>query len=216
MADTVIYTAIFGGKDKLHRPLVLPSNCDFVVFDDASSVSSDPDPVRAAKMYKILPHRFFPQYEYSVWIDGNIFVRGDVNELIEQYLHDTNIALFSHANNVMDPCDSVYVEGEYLIMRAEKGKSKDDPGLIRTQMQNYKKEGFPDRGGLVVGMEIVRRHNEPDVKEAMEAWWHEIQTHSKRDQLSFNYVAWKQNLKFAYMDGDSRDNRYFVWKPHQR
>jgi hypothetical protein len=43
----------------------------------------------------------------------------------------------------------------------------------------------------------------------MEDWWTEIKYNSKRDQLSFNYCAWKNGLKFNYMDGDSRDNEYF-------
>jgi hypothetical protein len=43
----------------------------------------------------------------------------------------------------------------------------------------------------------------------MEDWWTEIKYGSRRDQLSFNYVAWKNNLKFNYIEGDSRDNKYF-------
>ena len=43
----------------------------------------------------------------------------------------------------------------------------------------------------------------------MEKWWNEVKYNSKRDQLSFNYVAWKQNLKFNYIDGDLRNNEFF-------
>ena len=50
----------------------------------------------------------------------------------------------------------------------------------------------------------------------MENWWTEIKYNSKRDQLSFNYVAWKHKVKFNYIEGDSRDNQYFKrsTKPH--
>ena len=44
----------------------------------------------------------------------------------------------------------------------------------------------------------------------MSKWWEEIKYNSKRDQLSFNYSAWKTGVKFNYMDGDSRDNKYFI------
>ena len=44
----------------------------------------------------------------------------------------------------------------------------------------------------------------------MELWWEELKYNSKRDQLSFNYCAWKYKLKFNYMDGDSRNNEYFL------
>ena len=51
----------------------------------------------------------------------------------------------------------------------------------------------------------------------MEDWWTEIKYGSKRDQLSFNYVAWKNSLNFNYMDGDSRNNEYFYrdTNPHK-
>ena len=32
---------------------------------------------------------------------------------------------------------------------------------------------------------------------------------SRRDQISFNYVAWKHDLKFNYIQEDIDDNEYF-------
>ena len=75
---------------------------------------------------------------------------------------------------------------------------------------------YPANNGLITGMVILRRHNEKDCIETMEDWWTEVKYNSKRDQLSFNYCAWKNDLTFNYMDGDSRDNEYFYrdTKPH--
>jgi len=226
MNKIVIYTAIFGGKDKLLEPEFVPEGCDFVCFTDTTNLkssiwqirqekASSDDPVRSAKLFKILPHRFLGEYEYSVWVDGNILVRGEVNKLIHKYLTDANIAFFDHAKTKFDPRDSVYEEADILIEMATKGKFKDDPELIKKQIDRYKAEGYPDNNGLIVGMEILRRHNMPDVVKAMEDWWTEIQNNSRRDQLSFNYIAWKNDLRFAYIDDDSRDNKFFLWKPHQ-
>jgi hypothetical protein len=64
--------------------------------------------------------------------------------------------------------------------------------------------------GLITGMIILRRHNEPDSIQTMEDWWTEISYRSKRDQLSFNYCAWKNNLNLNYIPGDSRNNEYFI------
>ena len=86
---------------------------------------------------------------------------------------------------------------------------KDNPYLIQKQMTKYHMLGFPKDKGLITGMVILRRHNEKDCIETMEDWWTEIKYGSKRDQLSFNYCAWKNDLKFNYMLGDSRDNDYF-------
>jgi hypothetical protein len=44
----------------------------------------------------------------------------------------------------------------------------------------------------------------------MEDWWTEIKYNSKRDQLSFNYIVWKNKFNFVYLQGDSRNNEYFV------
>ena len=43
----------------------------------------------------------------------------------------------------------------------------------------------------------------------MESWWEEIKYNSKRDQLSFNYVAWKNGLKYNSIPGDIRNNSFF-------
>ena len=91
---------------------------------------------------------------------------------------------------------------------------KDDPEIIQNQIQRYQKEGYPVNNGLIKGGIILRRHNEKDVINAMESWWEEVKYNSKRDQLSFNYVAWLHNLKFNYIEGDLRNNEFFTHSSH--
>jgi hypothetical protein len=43
---------------------------------------------------------------------------------------------------------------------------------------------------------ILRRHTDA-IRHLNEAWWNEIVRGSRRDQLSFNYVAWKLGLRYA-------------------
>ena len=43
---------------------------------------------------------------------------------------------------------------------------------------------------------ILRRHTDA-IRRLNEAWWNEIVRGSRRDQLSFNYVAWKLGLSYA-------------------
>lgn len=221
---TVIYTAIFGGRDNLLEPEYVPPNCDFVCFTDQDFDSNvwdvhkvDPlfpeDPNRSAKIYKILPHNFFPDHDQSVWIDGNLKVCGDINKILEKYLSDANIAFYDHEYS-KDSRGCIYKEAEVLISMAENGKEKEKPSLVQEQIQNYKREGYPENNGLIVGMIILRQHNESDVVKTMEDWWEEIETFTKRDQLSFNYVAWKNNLEFSYIKDDCRDNEYFEYTKH--
>ena len=81
---------------------------------------------------------------------------------------------------------------------------------IKNLLQTEKGERYlqPDLGVT------LRRHNEKDCIKVMEDWWKEIRYGSKRDQLSFNYVAWKNKFKFNYMNSDCRDNSYFYLDKH--
>ena len=59
--------------------------------------------------------------------------------------------------------------------------------------ERYKKENFPDDKGHAECSLIVRKHNCISCINLMENWYYEIKHNSRRDQLSFNYVLWKQN-----------------------
>ena len=43
----------------------------------------------------------------------------------------------------------------------------------------------------------------------MEEWWSELKYGSKRDQLSFPYVACKNNLDFNFINEDMDNNKWF-------
>ena len=219
--NKVIYTAIFGGYDNLTEPSFIPDGWDFICFTD-SDIKSDvwdvrkvqplyEDSTRNARKYKVLPHRFLSEYDVSVWVDGNILIRNNLNELVDDYLQDCNIAMMNHNKNILDPRDCIYEEAQTILYFGQKNNNyKDNPNLIISQMEKYKNENYPQKNGLAVTMEVLRRHNEKDVIDTMNLWWDEIKYGSKRDQLSFNYCAWKTNLNFKWMDGDSRDNKYFL------
>jgi hypothetical protein len=49
----------------------------------------------------------------------------------------------------------------------------------------------------------------------MEDWWIEIKYGSKRDQLSFNYIAWKNGFNFVYLQGDGKMNTLISHKTHK-
>ena len=226
MSNFIVYTSIFGGYDEIQKQN-LPNGWDWKCFSEDNSLSLYEDNNRNAKRFKILPHRYLKDYEYSIFIDGNMKVIGNVNELVDKYLSDSNVAFFSHAQNKLDSRNCIYEEGRVILEAGERnyklnparGKLtyKDDPTIIVNQMERYDMVGYPKDNGLITGMVILRRHNEQDCIDTMEDWWTEIKYNSKRDQLSFNYCAWKNNLNFNYIDGDSRNNDYFIrdTKPHK-
>ena len=196
MNKKVIYTAIIGGYDELIEPEFKPDGWDFVCFSDRDLNSNTweirktiplySDNTRTARKHKLLTHRFLPEYDISLWVDGNIKVVGNINELLYH----------------LDDCNLNPNRGRLTY--------KDNPNLIQNQMNRYIGEGYPKDNGLVVQMEVLRRHNEKDVVDSMESHWLELKHNSKREQLSFNYISWKNDLKFNYIQGDSRSNQYFV------
>ena len=219
MPKRIIYTSVFGGYDKVTEQN--SDGWDWKCFSEKNSLSLYTDNTRNAKKFKVLPHRYLKDYEYSIFIDGNMYVVGRFNfdDLIDKYLNDSNVAFFDHSQNQMDPRNCIYDEYNAIIHLGNNDPNKnykDDTNVMNEQVNRYYKEGYPPHNGLITGMVILRRHNEKDCIETMEDWWTEIKYNSKRDQLSFNYCAWKNDLKFNYMDGDSRDNEYFYrdTKPH--
>jgi len=223
MNKKVTYTSVFGGFDDI-EPSKLPKGWDFKSFSEKNSIPLYKDSNRDAKKYKLLPHRYLSQYEYSLWVDGNFKVVGDIDILVEKYLKDTNLAFFNHQNTILDPRNCIYQEAETILnfgainmqRTPERGmlNYKDNPKIIQKQIKKYQNEDYPINNGLIKGGVILRRHNEKDVIKAMEAWWEEVKYNSKRDQLSFNYIAWKQNLKFNYIEGDLRNNKFFTHSSH--
>ena len=66
----------------------------------------------------------------------------------------------------------------------------------------------PDDRDMKSGI-IVRDHNNPTCIDLMEQWWNQIKTKSKRDQVSFNYLIWKNNLKYSFIQWNELVNNYF-------
>lgn len=218
MNKIVVYTAIFGAYDGL-LPQKKFKGVDYVCFTDQPFKSKIweirkregpfEDPTRNSRQIKILPHRFLPDYEISVFMDGNFLLLKDPGELIRKKLSGVDMLIYDHQQTT-DTRNCLYQEYEAILKLAEKtGKVKDDPILMKSQIERYRREGYPENNGLISSGVLIRNHHANDVKDAMELWWKELAAGSKRDQLSFNYAAWKNDLKFGVMNGDIRDNDYF-------
>jgi hypothetical protein len=220
-----IYTSIFGGYDDLIDDQYQMDGVDYICFTDRDLesetwkvIKSTPiynDPNRNAKKYKILPHRYLKDYDYSIWIDGNIKVISDIRALCngDSYKVYDHMQVFDKRNCIYDEAQAILNFGKINSERTpERGIKnwKDNPKLIVDQMNRYISDGYPKNNGLATNPIIVRNHNDSDVIAVMEDWWSEIKYNSKRDQLSFNYIVWKNQFNFVYLQGDSRNNEYFV------
>ena len=221
MLKGIIYTTIFGGYD---NPIEqnLPEGWDWRCFSEKDSLPLYTDNTRNAKRFKILPHRYLQDYEYSIFVDGNVKVIGNIDELVNKYLSNRNAAFYDHNQGpVYDKRNCIYEEAKaikwlYEINQSPNKVPKDNLDIIQRQMDKYKDIGFPKNLGLVYGGVILRRHNEKDCIKVMEDWWTEIKHGSERDLLSFNYAAWKNKFKFNHIDGDARESKYFPREKHNK
>lgn len=209
----VVYTAIFGNRDRLMRPTAF-KNVDYICFTDNPSLKSDiwkivyvkegEDPRRLAKIYKILPHKFLPNYQYSLWVDGTHVPIQNPWIMVKKFLKHKDIALFSHFKR-----NCIYEEAKACIEL-----NKDDSQVIIDQVTKYLREGFPRHAGLATCTVILRRHHQRAILSAMEDWWKEIVNHSVRDQLSFNYIMQKNQLEYEIIPGNVYKNKYFQFQHH--
>jgi len=208
MKKIAVYTAIFGARDTYKEPP--PGKFDSFLFTDTPTTTERAivrripsmlaDPVRSARMLKLLPHLFLPDYEITLWIDGSmLLMRDDVNTLVDLYLKDANLATFRHYLR-----DCIYEEARACVEQR-----KDDPYLIQQQVDGYRAERYPEHDGLVETRVLLRRSLADDVVAFDHAWWCEVRDKSRRDQLSFNYVLRKLSFRHALMEGTAYHNPYF-------
>ena len=194
----VIYTVIMGDYDYLKDPEYIMANCDYVCFTNNPDLKSDIweirydsntelDNTRWQRRHKVLAHEYLlDDYEWCIYVDGNVRIIGDFRKYIEQESKGAPILCLKHPSRTC-----VYAEAEECI-----NLKKDSPEIIKRQMEQYKEEGYPDDNGLVVTNILVRKHKDANVIRLMKLWWEEIEKNSRRDQLSFNYASWKLGIKF--------------------
>ncbi len=196
-----IYTCITNGYDDLKEPRVHSDDCDYICFTDQMGCDrfrsniwrfklldgEDLSPALQSRLPKILPHRYLPDYDISVWLDGSFMIHGDLAGAARQFLRRADMALFRHAE-------------KRASVRAEAAEcrrlGKGDPDAIRRQVAAYLRDGFPDETPLPENGIMFRRHGEKKVTDAMEIWWEQLRRHSHRDQLSLLYAVWKAGFGF--------------------
>ena len=210
----VVYSVLTGSHAHLANPF--PPGCrgfERICFTDDPDLSSDDwsivrmdpallDPERESRRPKILPHRFLPDFDISVYIDGTVTFKVDPMVAISHVLDgDSSFACFRHPWR-----DCVYAEGEEVIRVGYDRETR-----VREQLDFYRSTGFPEHAGLIAGTMLVRRHNDEHVVALGENWFDQVLRFSKRDQLSFNYIAWKLGFEYAVLPGELTDNDWIDW-----
>lgn len=204
----IVYTAITNNYDTLKFP---DTTGNFIAFVNPGPFGTETpctlfdDPCLNAKIHKILPHRFFPYAEYSLWVDGSIEIlpdAKDLQKLIDTYLSDSDICVFKHPHR-----DCAYSEAMLCKDIGVAGKKVDK------QIDYYYEEAFPEEYGCWEVGAMLRRHS-ASVNIFNEMWWDQILRFSKRDQISFPYVKWATDMDVATFPGSLSTNQNTLFKVH--
>lgn len=217
-AKIVVYTTILGPYDGL-LPQPKYEGIDYVCFTDQKFRSKtwnivplkakDLSPARTSRHPKIAPHLYLKDYDYSIYIDGNILLVRNPIPLLKKVISNAPMGIFDH-NQCSDARDCVYKEHQAIVdLYHESGVLKDNFEVMENHMKRYRDQGYPENNGLIAATIMLRNHHHPEVIKTMETWWEEFSNGSKRDQLSFNYAAWKNNFLPFIINGDVRNNPYF-------
>lgn len=218
----VVYTAIFGDYDDLITPVygeILKQQADFICFTDNPNLKSDffnirlvkrpvPDPMKSNRYYKILSHVVLPEYEKVIYVDANVkIICKDFRGIVDTYLRHRSYCFFKHTDK-----DCLYEEAHWVLSKP----GLDNPKIVKKQIEQYRLDGFPTHFGLIAGTFILRNNFDLQVHNINELWWEEVKTKSRRDQLSFDYIRWKTNLKIGYLPGSWKNNFIGIRYNHKK
>ena len=197
----VVYCCIIGEYDSIIQPYHIDHEWDYICFtDDARLIERGEDgvwqfrealypemsPDRRNRYHKMHPHHLFPDYDESVYVDGNV-------NIISSYLFD-EIRL--RKRPILLPqhfCRTCIYEEIEALLRSTR-TSEENRKLLPEQIDFLRKMGFPEGYGLTENNVIYRRHHDNTVKRIMARWWDLLCCFSSRDQTALSYVLWRERI----------------------
>jgi len=212
-----IYTVNVGNYDTIRPRDEYNSSFDYIIFTDKINQSfpegyivkelknvNNLSPALLSRLPKILPHLFLSDYDYSIYVDGSIELKDDISSLINKYHVAESMLCCNHPSR-----DCIYDEA-----LACKILQKDSVDSIDCQTNFFNAQGYPRNNGLIFGGILIRYHHDPLLIKVLDDWWKIVSTRSRRDQLSFNYCAWKNNYLYDTTDFVYYKSSFFAFHPH--
>ena len=198
MKQYVIYTAVVGNYDGIQQPIIIDDRFDYILFSNDINESrvgvwqvrkieyDNKDKIKIARWVKTHPEQLLEGYDFSVWMDANIQIKTDyiyrktidlwgIGTLISTVVHPQRNCIYKEMFVVYD----FYLETENTLLNWAK--------ILR---RNH----YPKDNGLNETNILYRKHLNSIVCQFDNLWWSFIEKYSRRDQLSFNFALWWQNL----------------------
>ena len=213
MTNMVIFTGVFGQTDVFLEPAVPLDDVEAVCYTDLDFVGESTyrmihvdldslSPPKRNRRVKIYWPEIFDCFDYSLYLDSNVELLVHPREFIQFLETGSDIAVFRHPDRIC-----AYHEGR-VCMHAGLAEAM----VMRDQLTAYRTAGFPPGFGLWACTVVLRNHT-PRMRELNRRWWHEVEQHSHRDQVSFPYVVWETETQVSEFPGSLGDNELISWRP---
>lgn len=213
MNTFVIYTAIVGNYDDVIQPLVVDERFDYILFSNDIKEKkvgvwqvrpicyNNNVKTKIARWVKTHPEELLFDYRSSLWIDANIQIasRNIYERCIELLKNGDQIASVRHPER-----NCIYDESVFCILA-----HLDSETTVIPWLHQLYKEGFPVNNGLTETGILFRIHNA--TMRFDQIWWDCIKNHSRRDQMSFDYVLWRTGMTKTYFFPDGKNARNSTW-----
>ena len=160
------------------------------------------------RYHKLLCYNFNNTSKFSIYIDGNVLLQENPNNFTSQF-EENNLIIgaFRHElrKDVSSEIDACLASNMF------------NDAEIKELQRFYNEtilDGFNNDNGLSANYILVRRQQNTLLNKAMQDWWLIVKNRVKRDQLSLQFVLWKNLIPWIELNGFIIPKKFFSRFPH--
>ena len=191
----ILVVSTTGGIDRTAKHVPQSLEADYFLYESPPRLP----PRLQAKIPKMFAWQLKPDYEYYMWLDGNIsLAHPDTLKYFHDQIQGHDIVVIRHHRR-----PNIRQEVRYL----RKGLREQSIYLVSRYgneeweaQYNEIKDDFVDDLLVIGGIFMYR--NTPEVQKMMKEWWYHVSRYNVQDQISFPYVLKKSGIKIKILDHD--------------
>lgn len=211
MNKICVYTVITGNYDNLKDLQYIEDGVDYICYTNNKQLESKIWNIRyindntltnieLSRKIKILGTDELKKYDKTIYIDGNFTIVSSIKKLLEEKVDFDKYSFVGFKHSVRNS-----INEEMLACLIH---NKENIENISKLYKFYEQEKFPDNYGLIEASILIRNFNNDKLNECMKLWFDMFLKYAHRDQLSFQYAAWKTGLKYDLLNMSVWNNAY--------
>ncbi len=212
----VVYTTVFNDYDILHDPDIVTPELDYICFTNNPKLKSKiwniklindfyMDYNQENNLIKMFPHKYLKNYDYSIWVDSDFKIIGNMDDFINIYSSDAPMFVTNYLNNEF----SNNQLKDYISLSNEEFN-------IENRVNQYNEKRFPNYEKMIATSILYRRHDDSNLRKVMEDWYDETKNICNVDQLTLPYVINKNKFNFDVINMFSLKNNFFEYCPNRK